>query len=171
MSGETGTSTEAVAQHQAETAGIKTMEGEIVLENRHPGWGKWWKTLAAAGFLFLLTLGTGEISGIFFGLVLAGIIVGYVAFARSQSRYIVTDERVKMDLGFIRSRSREYRISDIQGIDTSQGILSRIFSMGDIEVRTSDGTAITWWGVPDHEKVAKEIREQQRQFDASMDRK
>lgn len=171
MSGETGHAHDNVAQHQAETDGITTMDNEFVLENRHPGWGLWWKALAAAGFLFLITLASGEVGGIFVGLLIAGAIVGYVAFARSQSRYIVTDERVKMDIGFIRSTSREYRISDIRGIDTSQGILDRIFSMGNIEVRTGDGTTITWWGVPDHEAVSNVIREQQRQFDASMDRK
>lgn len=171
VSGETGQAHEKVAQHQAETAGITTMDNEFVLENRHPGWGMWWKNLAAAGFLFLIFLASGEIAGVFAGLVISGILVGYVAFARSQSRYIVTDERVKMDIGFIRNHSREYRISDIRGIDTSQSILDRIFSMGNIEVRTGDGTTITWWGVPDHETVALAIREQQRQFDASMDRK
>lgn len=147
------------------------MDGEMVLENRHPGWGLWWKLLATAGFLFLIMLGTGEIAGIFFGLLLAGGIVGYVAFARSQSRFIVTDERVKMDLGFIRSNSREYRISDVQGLDTSQSILGKLSGIGDIQVRTADGTTITWVGVPDHDAVATVIREQQRQFDASMDRK
>ncbi|MHC3379669.1 PH domain-containing protein [Haloarcula sp. H-GB5] len=147
------------------------MDGEVVLENRHPGWGLWWKFLGAAGFLFLIMLGSGELGGIFFGLLIAGAIVGYVAFARSQSRFIVTDERIKMDLGFIRSQSREYRISDVQGLDTSQGIIAKLFGIGDIQVRTADGTTITWVGVPDHDAVATVIREQQRQFDASMDRK
>jgi len=157
-------------QHKAETAGINLMGGESVIQNRRPGWGLWWKHLLVAGFVFLFSLG-GGLEGFFFGLLVAGGIVGYVAFARSQSRYIVTDERVKMELGFIRSDSREYRISDVQGIDTSQSIIGKLLGHGHIGVRTADGTEIPWHGVPDHEAVAGSIREHQRQYDQSMDRK
>lgn len=88
------------------------MDGESVLQNRHPGWGLWWKPLAIAGLFLLFSLGAG-LAGLFGGLVVAGGVVGYVAFARSKSRYIVTDERVKKEVGFLRSSTREYRISDI----------------------------------------------------------
>ncbi|WP_237076820.1 PH domain-containing protein [Natrialba magadii] len=111
------------------------------------------------------------LDGILGGLLVAGAIVGYVAFARSKSRYIVTDERVKMDIGFINGASREYRISDVQGIDTSQSLIGKLFSIGDIAVRTADGTEIPWRGVPDHEQVAHTIREHQRKYDQTMDRK
>lgn len=168
MSVETGHA--ADNSHQASTSGINTMDGEIVLENRHPGWGLWWKLLAVAGFFLLFGLSAG-VEGFVGGLFWAGLIVGYVAFARSKSRYIVTDERVKMDVGFVRGVSREYRISDVQGIDTSQGLLDKLFSIGDIRVRTADGTEIPWRGVPDHEQVAQTIREHQRKYDQSMDRK
>lgn len=167
MSGETQHQT--AMGHAAVTDGINVMEGESVLQNRHPGWGLWWKVLAAAAFVALIGISAGT-DGIAF-IVLAAAMVGYVAVARMQSRYIVTDERIKMDIGFIRSTSREYRISDVQGIDTSQGIIAKIFSIGDISVRTADGTQIPWKGVPNHEEVAQEIRKHQRQYDASMDRK
>jgi len=168
MAGETSHKTGM--RNSVSTDGINTMQGEVVLQNRHPGWGLWWKLLALAGFFFFAGL-SGGLEGIVGSLVLVGPIVGYVAFARMQSRYIVTDERIKMDIGLIRSQSREYRISDVQGIDTSQSIIAKLFRIGDIAVRTSDGTQIPWRGVPDHEEVARTIREHQRQYDSSMDRK
>src|SRR6056297_1125221 len=168
MAGETSHKTGM--RNSVSTDGINTMQGEVVLQNRHPGWGLWWKLLALAGFFFFAGL-SGGLEGIVGSLVLVGPIVGYVAFARMQSRYIVTDERIKMDIGLIRSQSREYRISDVQGIDTSQSIIAKVFRIGDIAVRTSDGTQIPWRGVPDHEEVARTIREHQRQYDSSMDRK
>ncbi|ADD04829.1 uncharacterized protein Nmag_1247 [Natrialba magadii ATCC 43099] len=76
-----------------------------------------------------------------------------------------------MDIGFINGASREYRISDVQGIDTSQSLIGKLFSIGDIAVRTADGTEIPWRGVPDHEQVAHTIREHQRKYDQTMDRK
>ena len=157
-------------RHEAGTTGINVMDGESVLQNRHPGWGLWWKQLGIAALILLVSLGSG-LDGLFGGLVVAGLIVGYVAFARSQSRYIVTDERVKKEVGFLRSDTREYRISDIQGIDTSQSIIGRILGHGHIDVRTADNTSIPWFGVPDHEAVAQSVRTHQRKYDASMDRK
>lgn len=157
-------------QHEAEVEGIRPMEGESVLQNRHPGWGLWWKHLAVAALALIFGLSAGT-DGIMGGLVIAGALVGYVAFARSKSRYIVTDERVKADIGFISSTTREFRISDIQGIDTKQSIIGSLFSIGDIEVRTADGASIWWNGVPDHEDVAHTIRQHQRQYDQTMDRK
>jgi len=170
MSTESGHATGHEQQHQAEVEGIRPMEGESILQNRHPGWGLWWKHLAAAAVIFLIALAAGT-EAIIGGLIIAGGIVGYVAFARSKSRYIVTDERIKADIGFISSTTREFRISDIQGIDTSQSIVGSIFGIGDIEVRTADGAGIWWNGVPDHEDVAHTIRQHQRQYDATMDRK
>lgn len=169
MAGETGHVTEK--QHGVSTEGISVMEGEHVLQNRHPGWVLWWKALAVAVLIFLFTLGSGEAGTIFGGLIIAAGIVGYVAFARARSRYIVTDERIKMSIGFIRNDSREFRISDLQGIDVSQSILARIFGVGDLQVRTADGAGITWRAVPDADDVARTIREHQRQYDATMDRK
>lgn len=157
-------------QHEAGTTGINLMDGESMLQNRHPGWGLWWKQLSIAGLVLLFSLGAG-LEGLFGGLVIAAGIVGYVAFARSQSRFIVTDERVKKEIGFLRSDTREYRISDIQGIDTSQSLIGRLLGHGHIDVRTSDGTSIPWIGVPDHEAVAQSVRTHQRKYDQSMDRK
>jgi len=168
MSSETRHATEQ--NHQAPTEGVAVMEGESVLQNRRPGWGLWWKYLLAGGFIALFMLAQG-IEGVFVGLVVLGLAVGYVYIARSQSRYIVTDERVKMEIGLIRSESREYRISDLQGLDTSQSLIGKLLGIGDISVRAADGTQIPWRGVPDHDEVARTIREHQRQYDATMDRK
>lgn len=170
MATETGQATTHGQQHEAEIEGIRPMENESVLQNRHPGWGLWWKHLSVAALVLLFSL-SGGIEGFFGGLVLAGVIVGYVAFARSQSRYIVTDERVKADIGFISSTTREFRISDIQGIDTRQSLFGSLLGIGDIEVRTADGAGIWWNGVPDHNDVAHTIRQHQRQYDETMDRK
>lgn len=168
MSTEHGHATEV--QHEPGTSGINLMDGESVLQNRRPGWGLWWKHLLGAVLVVLIGLGGGAdtLPG---AVLIAGILVGYVAIARSKSRYIVTDERVKMDIGLIRSESREYRISDVQGIDTSQSFIAKLFGIGDIGVRTADGTEIPWRGVPDHKAVAQTIREHQRQYDETMDRK
>lgn len=158
---ETATSTDTV-QHQADTDGIDLMQGESVLQNRRPSWALWWKQILLAVFFLLGGLGGDALLG---GILFGGGIFAYVVIARLQSRYIVSDERVKMNVGLISSKSREYRIADIQSLSTQQSIFEKLFGDGSVTLRTASNDEITWVSVPDYQDVANTIREEQRQYD------
>jgi uncharacterized membrane protein YdbT with pleckstrin-like domain len=158
---ETTTSTVTV-QHQEQTDGINLMEDESVLINRRPGWSLWWKAIGLAVLVLLGGVGGDAIVG---GVVLAGIIAAYVVLSRMQSRYIVTDERVKAKVGLISSKTREYRIPDIQSITTEQSIFERILGHGSIMIRTASNDEIYWHGVPEYQEAANSIRESQRKYE------
>lgn len=164
MSETTATADESAVQHQAETDGINLMQEESVLENRRPGWSVWWWQLGLAALLVLGGIGANAIGG---GIITGGLIFAYVVISRMQSRYIVTTERVKVKVGLLSKKTREYRIPDIQSLSTSQSIIERLLSHGNITLRTASNDQVTWEGVPEYTEVANTIREEQRAYDAA----
>lgn len=153
--------------HRASTEGIDLLPDERVLANDHPGWSVWSGTLLLAGFVGLLglgSLGDSAGAGLFFLLLGAGL-VGYVYVSRMSSRYIVTDERIKAKLGLVSSKTREYRIADIQSITTEQSFVERLLGLGNIQIRTSANDQMTWNGVPEHETTGNQIRKMQREYE------
>lgn len=158
---ETETSNQQI-QHQEATNGINLMEGESVLVNRRPGWSLWWKSIGLAVLVLLGGVGGDAAAG---GFVIAGLIAAYVVLSRMQSRYIITDERIKSKVGLISSKTREYRMADIQSISTTQGIIERLLSHGSITVRTASNDEIHWHGVPEYQEAGNSIRESQRQYE------
>lgn len=163
MSGETATP--AQTTHQAETDGIDLLSDEVVLENEHPGWSVWWKHLAFAGLVLLFGLGSGESQGVLFGLLVGGGLAGYVVAARQRSRYIVTNERVKAQVGLLSSWAREYRIADVQSLTTDQSLFERILGHGHITVRAASNDQMILYGMPDYEQVCRSLRERQRELE------
>lgn len=158
---ETATANETVT-HQAATDGINLMEGESVLQNRRPSWTLWWKQITLAVFVLLFGLAGDAALG---AIVVSGAVGGYVVFSRMQSRYVVTDERVKATIGLLSKMSREYRISDINSLSTSQSLFERVVGHGSLTLRTASNDEIVWHGVPDYQDVGNTIREEQRKYD------
>ena len=152
--------------HQASTTGITLLDGEYVLENVLPSFSNWWKSLAI-GALFALGALSAAVQGQFGGLItfiiVAALIFGYVYYSRSRSRYIVTNERIKKDVGLLRSSSGEVRISDIRSLNTHQGIIERLFSKGSVSIDSGGaGGELGINGVANYEELAHTIREQQQ---------
>lgn len=164
------TQTEGATQsNQASTSGITLLDGEYVLENEHPSWSSWWKSLAVGGIFALGTLSSavqGEIGTATTGVVLSALIFGYVYYSRSRSRYIVTNQRVKKDVGLLRSSTGEVRISDIRSLNTGQGLIERFWGKGTVKIDSGGaGGELGISGVSDHEQLAHTIREQQQQVE------
>lgn len=150
------------ARHRSSTEGIALMEGESVLENRRPGWTLWWKHLGFAMLVLLVGIGGDAAAG---GILVAGALFGYVVLARSKSRYIVTDERIKGKLGLVSKTTMEYRVADLRSIKTTQSVFERLIGYGTLEFRAGANNRLIWHGVPDHEQVANTVREQQRKYE------
>lgn len=164
------TTTEGATQsNQASTSGITLLDGEYVLENEHPSWSSWWKSLLVGAIFALSTLSSavqGDLGTATTGLVIAAVIFGYVYYSRSRSRYIVTNQRVKKDVGLLRSSTGEVRITDIRSLNTGQGLIERIWGKGTVKIDSGGaGGELGISGVSDHEELAHTIREQQRQVE------
>jgi uncharacterized membrane protein YdbT with pleckstrin-like domain len=164
-------STQRQRTHQDTTEGVDLLGGEMVLENRNPAYVNWWKSLTFGALFALSALGAaanGNISGLMTSGVIAALIGAYVYYSRSQSRYVVTDQRVIKHTGLIRSKSEETRISDIRGISTDQGIIERMASTGTVQVdSTAVGGLLAINGVSDYNGLARTIRNQQQELDST----
>lgn len=161
MSSEVETPTDQI-QHQAPTEGIALLEGESVLENGRVGWMVWWKHIVFAAFVLLVGLaGDAAVPGI----AVAGLVSGYVVLARSKSRYIVTDERIKAKIGLLKKETMEYRIGDLRSLKTEQSLFERLFGHGTLIFESGANNLQIWNGVPEYEQVANTVREQQRKYE------
>lgn len=166
MATEPATGEPSQQNHQASTSGITLLDGEYVLKNEHPSWSNWWKSLAVGGIFALGTLSNaiqGDIGTAMTGVIISALIFGYVYYSRGRSRYIVTNQRIKKDVGLIRNSSGEVRIADIRSLNTGQGMIERLFGRGTVKIDSGGaGGELGISGVSDHEQLAHTIREQQQ---------
>lgn len=80
-----------------------------------------------------------------------------------QSALIVTDERVVLKTGILRTDTSEYRIEDIQQINTGQSLFEKLLGAGNVQFSTAATSGdITFYGLKDHENVTNTIRNLQR---------
>lgn len=151
--------------HRASTEGIDLMPDEEVLVNVHPSWSVWMTHLIAGGLIILFGVASGSAEGVVGGLLIGGGLIGLVYTGRKSSRYVVTSERVKHKIGLLSKSSREYRISDIESLTTEMSLFERLLGHGNIKIRTAANDGVQWEGVPEHEQVARQVREMRREYD------
>lgn len=160
-------SEDSTRNHQASTSGITLLDDEYVLENESPSWSNWWKSLAIGVIFAIGTLSTavqGELGSATTGIVIAALIFGYVYYSRNRSRYIVTNQRVKKDVGLLRSSTGEVRVNDIRSLNTGQGLIERFWGKGTVKIDSGGaGGELAISGVSNHEQLAHTIRQQQQQ--------
>lgn len=60
---------------------------------------------------------------------------------RLLTRYKLTNERLIIEHGFVRRRVEQIDLFRVHDVDYRQGIMERIFGMGDIGIETTDATA------------------------------
>jgi len=158
-----------VQSNEASTSGITLLDGEYVLANEHPSWSSWAVSIIVGGGFALAALSAaaqGESGTAGTGIIVAGLILGYVYYSRSRSRYVVTTERIKKDVGLLRSSTGEVRITDIRSLNTGQSIFERLAGKGNVKIDSGgSGGELGINGVSDHEELAHKIREQQQKVE------
>lgn len=151
--------------------GINLLEGEEVLKNELPSWVNWWILLIPAAVIAIvgvIAFISGDFAGGLIILLIAGIPISYVRYARRQSRYIVTNQRVKKSVGLLRKSTGEVRIADIRGLSTEQGLLERLVGKGSVLIDSGAAAGkLGIQGVANPQDVAATIREQQRRIEAT----
>lgn len=126
-----------------ENVPITLLDGESVKENAKPSIAAY---LAQNPLLSLISFG----------------ILPFL-FAK-QSALVVTDERVVLVTGILRTNTREYRIEDIRQITTGQSLFEKLLGAGNVQFSTSaGGKEITFYGLKDYENTTNVIRNLQRE--------
>jgi hypothetical protein len=148
------------------------LDGEEILIDARPAWTAWFRQLAFAVLVFLFGLASGEPGAIGGTIVVALLIVGYVAYQRMKVRYLVTDRRIVVATGISSNATNEAWMVDIRGMQTGASLLERILGHGHISVSTSimsQGALLsfagfkgmTLGGISNHQKIAKVVRKRQ----------
>lgn len=148
--------------HQASTAGINPLDGEIVLENVHPSWINWKGRLFSSLLFFVVGLGVDG-GGRVMVMGLGVLLFLNVYFSRKRSRYIVTNQRIKGKTGLIGSSTFETRLGNINGISTNSGIIEGLFGKGAVQITDAAGERLTMSGIGNYEELARSLREQHQQ--------
>lgn len=157
----------AQVSHQASTEGIELSKGESVLENFRPKLSVWYQpiglgaALVAASVALALDAGFGP--RLLPSVGLGVVFIQYALHANSHSRCVLTDKRIKLDIGVLTPHREEVTIDTIQRIRVSHGILPRLLGYGNIVVYYRSGGKCIWRGVGNPEHVAESIRAQMQQ--------
>ena len=130
---------------------VPLIPGEQVIFSVHP-------SLVPLFFLLILVLGAGAAISFFFfttniatdlGLsqfativtfapIVVASLVAFIIFLNwLNTIYILTDLRVQWEFGILGERVRSIDNSDIQAVQTDQGLVGRIFNYGDVSIRSA----------------------------------
>lgn len=81
-----------------------------------------------------------------------------------QSSFVVTNQRVILQTGLLSTSTQEYRIEDIQQIQTGQSLFEKLLGAGNVSFSTAAaGSDITFYGLKDYQSVTNTIRNYQRE--------
>lgn len=127
------------------------LEGEQIEHDVRPAWSKWGGliTISLIASLFLIGI---------IGLV-------YVYLARSNHRYIITNQRVVEASGVLGTSTTEYRISDIRQIQTGATTFEQLLNQGNVQISTGTLSDIILNGIPNYQEVSNSIREAQKELE------
>lgn len=98
-------------------------------------------------------------------LLLSVLSFGILPFLYAKkSSLVVTNERVVLKTGILRTDTAKYRIEDIQQINTGQPIFESLLGAGNVQFSTSATSGdITFYGLKDYENTTNVIRNLQRE--------
>lgn len=104
------------------------------------------------------------------GVVLIPFVVGFILLAwvaveMFSNRYKVTTRRVIVRRGIIAKHTDEVEIRDVRSVNLRQGIIQRLFGIGDLFLATAghEGVEVSIKGVNDPEGLKDLIRSQRAQ--------
>lgn len=153
---------------RAEEPSVPTLEDEEVLIDARPAWSAYMWYFVAAAVVLLAGIVSGG-NAVIGGLLVAGVIAGYVYYLRQKVRYVVTDQRMMILRGITSKSTNEAWMVDIVGLSTGASLMERFLGHGHITVSRQIGTGgfgpfggMTFGGIHNHEDIAQIVRERQQ---------
>jgi uncharacterized membrane protein YdbT with pleckstrin-like domain len=144
--------------------------GENVLFEGHPSWRSiidfYLKGLALTAVVCLLAaLGTGladernDSLVVILAIVGVGLtlLVGFIK--RVATSYTITNRRLHIKKGIVSRTIQETRLERVQNVNYRQGVIQRIFQIGDVDFDTAAGDdyQFTFAGVADPAEVVEKV--------------
>jgi len=154
--------------------------GERVLFEGHPSWRSivdfYIKgLLATAVICFLVAIGTGlaDERNDSLVVILAVVGVGVTVLAgfvkRVATSYTITNRRLHIKKGIVSRTIQETRLERVQNVNVSQGVIQRIFQIGDVDFDTAAGDDYNFIfaGVAEPQEVVEKVDEATRSLQSS----
>ncbi len=104
------------------------------------------------------------------GLALALVVLGRAALDHFRWKYVVKpDGHVAVRYGIIAKETDEIRVHDIRLLGVNQGIIQRLFGLGNVEIATAGHSEVEIFmkGIRDPEEVKEAIRKLQADLGGS----
>lgn len=98
------------------------------------------------------------------GVMFGALMIGVAYLNVWATSFTVTSERVIQRKGLLSRRVSEVEVSDIRNVQVNQGIIQRMFDIGNVGVSTAgqSGVEIVFSGIKRPQPVADMIREQRK---------
>ena len=154
--------------------------GERVLFEGHPSWRSivdfYIKgLLATAVVCFLVAIGTeiADERNDSLVVILAVVGVGVTVLAgfikRVATSYTITNRRLHIKKGIVSRTIQETRLERVQNVNVSQGVIQRIFQIGDVDFDTAAGDDYNFIfaGVAEPQEVVEKVDEATRSLHGS----
>lgn len=126
------------------------LNGETVEHVSHLHWKVYIAPLFLAVCLFTIGIVVLVSKYTIFGLILFifSSLLAYTPYLIvNNSEFAVTNKRVIIKLGILKTRSLELFLSKIEGITVNQGVFGNMFNFGDIIITGSGGTKEMFSGI------------------------
>ncbi|HEX6388636.1 MAG TPA: PH domain-containing protein [Solirubrobacteraceae bacterium] len=138
--------------------------GEEIVFEGHPSWR------AILGF-YVLGIAAAVVVGLLVGIVadtgpgvvvvLAGLAVVLVVglVKRIETRYVVTNQRLRIRRGVLSRRVQQTRLDRVQNVNTSQSLLDRVLGVGTVDFDTagSDDSEFAFRGIASPDEVVAAV--------------
>ena len=145
---------------------------EIVFEGR-PVWRSilsFYLTglVAAAVVGVIVGIAVSAVAGVLAWLVLFALVVLVGFIRRIETRYTITNQRLRIQRGLLSKSVQQTRIERVQNVNTHQTVFDRLLRVGKVDFDTAgtDDSDFTFDGVSQPEKVMKAV--EQAQHEASL---
>ena len=117
------------------------MSGETIVYQTKLNWSEYLKgiTIIIIGIIIIESSNTAGTFGGF--LVLVGLfLLGKSFLKMKSSEFAVTDKRVLIKVGILRTQSLETMLNKVEGIHVEQGLVDKMFGCGNIDIKGTGGT-------------------------------
>jgi uncharacterized membrane protein YdbT with pleckstrin-like domain len=96
-------------------------------------------------------------SGIGIAIVVLTLVIGYLR--RLFTRYLITNQRLRISRGFIARKVQEARLERVQNVNYGQGFIDRVFGVGTVDFDTAgtDDAEFRFAWVADPEQVVRAV--------------
>lgn len=114
------------------------LSGEKIIYQTKLNWTEYIKGFIVLILGLLFMIGSGGFGGL---LVFVGLLILGITYLKIRtSEFAVTDKRVLIKVGILKTQSLETMLNKVEGIHVEQGIIAKMVNSGSIVVKGTGGT-------------------------------